>query len=163
MPAIPAGCSPFGFPAAAGRYPAGVGSLCKQQFIFELFADLAWENFSPSRLLLEGMIRWCIENGVEEFDFLPRVQGGSMYKDLWADSTVSSTSFAIPLSLRGLLLLRWRRSAIVKWIAQSIARSPASRLAPAGVRRALRPVAAHKLQQVAAMAPADEYAWRRSI
>lgn len=152
----------FALVAEGRTISAGIGFLFNKQFTFELFSyDLEWENFSPSRLLQETMIRWCLENEIEEFDFLPRSEGGSSYKDLWADGHVISHSYAIPLSVRGRLLLGWRRSTIVKSLVQSLTRSSAYSHLPAAVRRVLRPIALHSLRPVAMMTSPDEHGGKR--
>jgi CelD/BcsL family acetyltransferase involved in cellulose biosynthesis len=97
---------------------AGMGFVHNTQFTFELFSyDLKWENLSPSRLLLEHLIRWCMDKRVEVFDFLPQAQQGSLYKYDWADDKIMSTSYLIPITARGSALIHLRRvdvSAIAK-------------------------------------------------
>lgn len=133
---------------------AGMGFLCNKQFTFELFAyDLEWENYSPSRLLQEMMIRWCLVNDIEEFDFLPRTEGGRSYKDLWANGNVRSYSYAIPLSVRGRMLLRWKRSSAARLLVKTITRSSMYGILPNALRRALRPIASHALRPIEGMAP----------
>lgn len=51
---------------------AGFGFVHPERFIFYMFAyDAAYGGLSPSRLLMERMIRWCMECGLASFDFLP--------------------------------------------------------------------------------------------
>jgi CelD/BcsL family acetyltransferase involved in cellulose biosynthesis len=117
---------------------AGMGFVANRQFTFELFSyDLQWENFSPSRLLQEQMIRWCFDNGIAEFDFLPFNGEGSPYKKLWTDATVESVSYAIPMTLRGLALIRWQKSAVARALT-SLRGSSASALLPRWARSRLR-------------------------
>lgn len=133
---------------------AGLGFFLNKRFTFELFAyDLDWENYSPSRLLQEMMIRWCLDNNIDEFDFLPRTESGVSYKDLWANANVRSNSYAIPLSVRGRVLLHWKKSAIARSLVQSITHSSAYGLLPIELRRALRPIALHELRPIETMAP----------
>jgi CelD/BcsL family acetyltransferase involved in cellulose biosynthesis len=97
---------------------AGMGFVNNQHFTFELFSyDLKWQNFSPSRLLLEDLIRWCLDNRLELFDFLPQAAQGSLYKYDWADDKIKSTSYLIPITARGSMLIHCGRrdlSAITK-------------------------------------------------
>lgn len=80
---------------------AGMGYKFGKRFLFHMFSyDRTWENLSPSRLLLEKTIRWCFDNGIEEFDFMP---GGGDYKLLWTNDRVGLCSYSAPKNLRGAL------------------------------------------------------------
>jgi len=104
---------------------AGMGFMHNAQFTFELFSyDFKWENLSPSRLLLEDLIRWCLDNKLEVFDFLPQTPQSSFYKDSWADDKIKSTSYLVSVTARGSALIRLRtvnissiaKSKVASWI-----------------------------------------------
>lgn len=49
-----------------------------------------WSKFSPGRLLLFHLFQWCLENGIEVFDF---TIGDESYKDDWCDEQMSLYEF----------------------------------------------------------------------
>jgi CelD/BcsL family acetyltransferase involved in cellulose biosynthesis len=85
------------------RISAGWGYVCGNEFLFHAFAyDVAFENYSPSRLFLESLVRWCIDQGIEKFDFMP---GKEAYKRIWATDYIQTVSYVGALSRRGEILL----------------------------------------------------------
>ena len=89
---------------------AGFGFIQDQRFNFYMFAyDADFGALSPSRLLLEGLIKWCMNRRLTMFDFLP---GHEAYKRVWADDAVPVFDVLIPLTLRGRLRLFWSRHAV---------------------------------------------------
>lgn len=89
---------------------AGLGYKFGTEFTFHMFTyDNAWENFSPGRLLLEHFIKWCFDNGIAAFDFMP---GEESYKGIWADEEFVVTDYLIPATLRGTALIRWHASGL---------------------------------------------------
>jgi CelD/BcsL family acetyltransferase involved in cellulose biosynthesis len=84
---------------------AGFGYRFRDEFLFHVFTyDLAWARVSPARLFLEELVRWCLDEGVTVFDFMP---GDEQYKATWATDLVRTDSYAAPLTLWGSYLLRW--------------------------------------------------------
>lgn len=61
-----------------------------------------WEKLSAGKLMLTEIMRYCIEHGVREYDFLG---GKASYKDDWADEarTMVTLEARNPRSLRGLI------------------------------------------------------------
>lgn len=61
-----------------------------------------WEKLSAGKLMLTEVIRWCIEHGLGEYDFLG---GKASYKDDWADESRAMVTLEArnPRSFRGLL------------------------------------------------------------
>ena len=85
---------------------AGYGFKSGTGFMFQAFSyDAKFENISPSRLFLEELVHWCLENGMNYFDFMP---GNEAYKKMWATHLVRTDSYAGPLSRRGEFILKWR-------------------------------------------------------
>jgi CelD/BcsL family acetyltransferase involved in cellulose biosynthesis len=86
---------------------AGFGYRFKDEFLFHVFSyDKTWNKLSPSRLFLEGLVRWCFDNGVNTFDFMP---GDEQYKTIWATDLVRTDSYVAPLTLWGVFVLWWHR------------------------------------------------------
>ena len=89
---------------------AGVGYKYRTEFTFHIFTyDAAWQNFSPARLLLEKMIKWCFDNKVALFDFLP---GEEPYKGIWANDENIVTDYLIPMTPRGWLITKWHATGL---------------------------------------------------
>lgn len=87
---------------------AGYGFKHGSTFTFHMFSyDFDWENFSPGRLFLERLVRWCLENGVTEFDLMPGKEG---YKTVWANDAFGVMDFIIPRTLRGSAIVQWNTS-----------------------------------------------------
>jgi CelD/BcsL family acetyltransferase involved in cellulose biosynthesis len=86
--------------SAAGEIlSAGFGFVHGTKFVFYMFAyDAAYATFSPSRLLMERIIRRCMELGLTRFDFLP---GPEHYKWVWADTSEGVVDYLIPVTLLG--------------------------------------------------------------
>lgn len=84
---------------------AGFGYRFRNEFLFHVFAyDTAWANLSPSRLFLEQLLRWCISEKIETFDFMP---GLEPFKEVWADDLVRTDSYMGSLTRWGSFLLWW--------------------------------------------------------
>jgi len=78
---------------------AGFGFVHAGKFVFYMFAyDARYGALSPSRLLMEQMIRWCMERGLTVFDFLP---GQEPYKRVWADGEERVVDCFTPVTLLG--------------------------------------------------------------
>jgi CelD/BcsL family acetyltransferase involved in cellulose biosynthesis len=85
--------------ASGAILAAGFGFVYDRKFVFYMFAyDLAYGTFSPSRLLMERMIRWCMDQGLTRFDFLP---GPERFKSVWADAYEGVMDYVIPITLVG--------------------------------------------------------------
>ena len=118
---------------------AGFGYVYAGEFHFHVFAyDDAYATYSPSRLFLESIVRWCIGHGVHTFDFMP---GDEPYKRIWATDYVRTASYIAPGTLKGAACLAL--SEFVTLVARKtphVAR-PVDRLAaltPRGIRSAVR-------------------------
>ena len=114
---------------------AGFGYRFGRRFLFHVFVyDAAHARLSPSRLFLEGLVRWCLDNGVDEFDFMP---GDEAYKAVWADDVVRTDSWAGALTPWGrVLLLKIARPDLLRDVAAPL-RGVYARM-PARLRRVLR-------------------------
>jgi CelD/BcsL family acetyltransferase involved in cellulose biosynthesis len=75
----------------------GFGYTFRNVFIFQNYAyNAEFGVVSPSRLVLEQLIRWCLDHGIDEFDFLP---WDIAYKAQWADTTLAIHDYVLPRSL----------------------------------------------------------------
>lgn len=89
----------------AGIMSAGFGFVHRETFVFYMFAyDEAYGALSPSRLLMERLMRWCFERGVRVFDFLP---GPEVYKRSWTNATLPVVDYVVPISVWGRVRLAW--------------------------------------------------------
>ncbi len=94
-----------------------LGYRYRDEFTFQIFAyDPAWQSYSPSRLAMECLIRWCFDAGVRIFDFMP---GDQPFKDVWGDEIATVSNFLIPLSRSGRLWARWYASDAVEHLEKS--------------------------------------------
>lgn len=103
----------------AGEAPmsAVLGYRYKDEFTFQMFAyDPAWQSYSPSRLAMECLIRWCFDQGVRVFDFMP---GDQAFKDVWGDQVTTVSNYLVPLSRSGRLWARWYASEAVEHLEKS--------------------------------------------
>jgi CelD/BcsL family acetyltransferase involved in cellulose biosynthesis len=83
---------------------AGWGFICGDEYLFHAFSyDAACSTYSPSRLLLERLVRTCFDRGIRSFDFMP---GERPFKRTWATDYVPTESYVGPLNWRGACLLR---------------------------------------------------------
>ena len=113
---------------------AGLGYKCGSEFTFHMFTyDAAWQSYSPGRLLQERIIRWCFDNGVALFDFMPGEEG---YKAIWANDEFWVTDYLVPLTLRGAAIIRWHASGL-STLAEKDWLKHVYRCLPRGVRRRL--------------------------
>ena len=69
--------------------------------------DLLWEKYTPGSLLTADVLRWTLENDCAIFDFMPI---GEDYKYSWAPREAKVTTYVVPCSLPGRILVAWRRS-----------------------------------------------------
>jgi CelD/BcsL family acetyltransferase involved in cellulose biosynthesis len=105
----------------------GFGYTFQGVFIFQAYAyNAAFAALSPSRLLLEHLIRWCLDNGMDEFDFLP---WDMPYKAQWADTKLAVHDYVLPRSLIERLkcelqVLGLERLATNPWLEQQYRRLP---------------------------------------
>lgn len=67
-----------------------------------------WANLSIGKLMIAETLRWCIENGLNEYDFLG---GSAAYKADWASESRGMICLEVtnPCSWRGLALAMFRR------------------------------------------------------
>ena len=99
-----------------GIASAGFGFLHDSRFVFYAFAyDTEYATLSPSRLLLEQIVRWCLARRLSTFDFLP---GDEVYKRVWANDTLPVIDVLMALNLRGRIRLFWSRNAF-DWMVRS--------------------------------------------
>ncbi len=99
-----------------GIASAGFGFIHDDRFVFYAFAyDNEYASLSPSRLLLESLIGWCLDQKLSTFDFLP---GNEAYKRIWADDTLPVIDVLLALNLRGRFRLSWSRRAF-GWVVRS--------------------------------------------
>ena len=89
---------------------AGLGYKYGAEFTFHMFTyDVAWRDYSPARLLLENIVRWCFDNGVTLFDFMP---GEENFKGIWASDEFMVTDYLIPITPRGWLITNLHASGL---------------------------------------------------
>lgn len=113
---------------------AGMGYKHGSDFIFHMFTyDAAWQSYSPGRLLQEHIIKWCFDNGVASFDFMPGEEG---HKGPWSNDAFCITDYLIPMSVRGAAIVRWHASGLSARIERSWLRTAFHHL-PGIVRRRL--------------------------
>jgi CelD/BcsL family acetyltransferase involved in cellulose biosynthesis len=72
--------------------------------------DEAFASFSPGRLLAEDCLRWASEHGLG-FDLR---LGGDMFKQEWPSSTGLATTYAVPLTAAGHVLIAGLRMAYAR-------------------------------------------------
>lgn len=60
--------------------------------------DAGYRSFSPGRLLMEDLIRWCCNNSIKYFDFC---LGDEKYKNDWTDSKMMLYCFTKPITVKG--------------------------------------------------------------
>jgi CelD/BcsL family acetyltransferase involved in cellulose biosynthesis len=64
------------------------------------FAGGHWMRYSPGRLLLFHLFKWCLQRGIEVFDF---TIGDEAYKRDWCDTELNLYQFCSVLSRKGKL------------------------------------------------------------
>ena len=105
----------------------GYGIVRGERFLFEGFVyDQRFARLSPSRLLLEHLVRWCFEQRLEVFDFLP---GDVAYKQQWGEAREAVFEQIMPLDAWGQALAMWhhgglRRLARLGWLRAAYRRLP---------------------------------------
>ena len=109
---------------------AEMGILFEGVFVYEIGAyDPDWEKFAAGKVLMADLVRWTLENDCTVFDFMPY---GESYKYLWAPKEANNTTYLVPCSLRGRILVAWRRSRLGATMRRLV------RLRPADFSRILR-------------------------
>lgn len=109
---------------------AEMGIVFDKTFVYKVGAyDPAWERLAPAKVLMADLVRWTSENDCAVFDFMP---WGESYKYLWAPKDAENSTYLIPCTTWGRLLVAWRRSRV-----GATARA-LTRLRPADVSRILR-------------------------
>jgi len=91
--------------------------------------DPAWEKYAPGKLLMADLLRWTLENNCAIYDFMP---AGESHKYLWAPKEARVTTYLVPCSRRGRVLVAWRRSRLGATVRRLL------RLRPADLPRILR-------------------------
>ena len=91
--------------------------------------DLAWDKYAPGKLLTADLLRWALENDCAIYDFMPV---GESYKYSWAPREAEITTYLVPCSLRGRVLVAWRRSRLGATVRRL------ARLRPADLPRIIR-------------------------
>ncbi|MCW2308291.1 CelD/BcsL family acetyltransferase involved in cellulose biosynthesis [Rhodobium gokarnense] len=75
----------------------------RRYYAFMGTINTAHGDVSPGELQTEETLSWCLENGIERYDFLPPVQ---RYKLGWAEETERVANYALSRSPRGWLYAR---------------------------------------------------------
>lgn len=87
---------------------AGLGHVCGSEFLFHAFAyDESYGTYSPSRLLMQRLVQWCMDRGVRTYDFMP---GDEAYKRIWSTDYIRTDSFMGALNWKGLAYMRLSES-----------------------------------------------------
>lgn len=137
---------------AADIVSAGFGYVAGPRFVFQSFAfNPAYQAISPSRLLLEHLVRWCFARGLTTFDFLP---GDTAYKEQWATGTLDIFDHLVPLSLLGRAKLAWHTLALGRMARHPGIRGLYRRL-PDGLRGRMRSAMAANLDYGSTILPPD--------
>jgi CelD/BcsL family acetyltransferase involved in cellulose biosynthesis len=76
----------------------GIVSGRRFYFIMAGFAEGEWKRYSPGRLLIEDLFRWCFEAGVDEFDF---TIGDEAFKQIWSNRRSRLFRYIEARNLRG--------------------------------------------------------------
>ncbi len=138
--------------SAATALSVGFGYVAGPRFIFQSFAfDPAFGALSPSRLLLEHLVRWSFARGLTTFDFLP---GDTAYKQQWATGTVDIHDHLVPLSLLGRAKLAWHTGAL-GWLARHSGVRGLYKRLPAGLRGRMRSAMAANLDYGSTILPPE--------
>lgn len=83
--------------------------LCGRTLVDYMAAfDHTWEQFAPGKLLQEDVLKWSREQ-CDIYDFMPF---GESYKYLWAPKYRNTTTYLIPCSAWGRIMVAWRRSRV---------------------------------------------------
>lgn len=113
----------------------GFGFVVDRAFLFHGYAYNAdYNRLSPSRLLLEELVRRCFELGLDTFDFEP---GAMPYEAVWSDTTLGISDYIMPISLLGRFKIGWHRNVVDGLLQRDSLRRHYNRL-PLGVRRVAR-------------------------
>jgi CelD/BcsL family acetyltransferase involved in cellulose biosynthesis len=112
----------------------GYGVVRGERFLFEGFAyNPEFARLSPSRLLLEQLVRWCFERRLAVFDLSP---GNDLYKLQWADGRVAVLDEVVPLNAWG-RVAAWRHGGLHRLTRLDWLRAGYRRL-PKGLRHAVQ-------------------------
>ncbi len=73
----------------------------------------SYRNYSPGRILMEEVIRWCCNNNIRYFDFC---LGDEPYKSDWTDTKMRLHRYLKPLTFKGLIFdkLYWKVRPLLK-------------------------------------------------
>ena len=84
------------------------GFVSKEKFyyIMPTHEGSEWSRYSPGKLLLEDLMKWCYQNGIKIFDF---TGGDEPYKKIWANKSSELSEAIIPLTVKGKLYLAFKR------------------------------------------------------
>ena len=110
-----------------------IGFVFKHHYYSYMGAfDLAWRDYSPGKVQMREMISWCIENGIDQYDFLGTP---AAYKSEWTDRTIEMHDFCDADTLKGSAYVRL-------WLGRlrPLAKKMFERLSPANRRRILNPM-----------------------
>ncbi|MDE2200100.1 MAG: GNAT family N-acetyltransferase [Rhodospirillales bacterium] len=121
--------------SGAATLSVGFGFVHDGSYIFQSFVyDPAFARLSPSRLLLEHLVRASFGRGLAAFDFMP---GETAYKMQWSNATLGLRDHILPLSWRGRLAVAWHRRGVARIARSGWLRRQYRRL-PRGLRHVAR-------------------------
>ncbi len=83
--------------------------------------DTGYEKFSPGNLQILETMRWCYEQGIHVFDFLPPV---SEYKNSWSSAVIEVGEFCLGYTLPGRLYKSLYVQTFFPMLVQAHARTP---------------------------------------
>ncbi len=127
----------------------GYGIVRGERFLFEGFAyNAEFARLSPSRLVLEQLVRWCFERRLEVFDLSP---GDDIYKTQWADARGMVFDAVIPLNACG-RVVAWHHGRLRQLTQMGWLRAAYRRL-PKGLREAARGLLLPGIDYSAGMKP----------
>jgi len=71
-------------------------------YLMPAYNIMKWSKFSPGKLLLEDLLKWCNNNQFSSFDF---TGGEEAYKKIWSNNNFSMHEINHPFSVRGQIYL----------------------------------------------------------
>jgi CelD/BcsL family acetyltransferase involved in cellulose biosynthesis len=97
------------------------GLVYKKRFyhLLPTYAHNEYTRFSPGNILLRKLFEWCIQNGIEVYDF---TVGDESYKLLWSDHNLELFDYYKARNLKGWLCVFPVR--LIKKLKRSIKQQP---------------------------------------
>lgn len=91
--------------------------------------DPHWKRYAPGKLLMADLAKWMLERRCDAYDFMPV---GESYKYRWTSREAEITTYLVPCSAWGRVVVAWRRSRLGALVRRML------RLRPTDIPRILR-------------------------